>query len=160
MNDTINVTINRRGTSVVLANMLLNTGTSTMIGIALSATANGVTSSFTTLNRISTKLSATPLITPKMRPTRAFAPVTSMASQTLLQLSPSVDAIDDGAGSRNGWMSNTRTMICQVPTNNTPTINGGTSTFQIERRTLIDPPRRAHSCGRFLQRRAAPRAPR
>ena len=35
--ETIIVTISRRGTSVVLANMLLNTGTMTMIGIAFTA---------------------------------------------------------------------------------------------------------------------------
>ena len=132
MNDTINVTIKRRGTSVVLTNMLLNTGTSTMIGMALSATASGVTNSLTTLNRMSTKLSATPLTTPKTSPTSALAPVTRIASQTLLQLSPSVVPIDDGAGSRYGWMSNTCTMISQVPRNKTPTISGGTRNLQIE----------------------------
>ena len=36
------VTISRRGISDVMANMLLNTDTSTMIGIAFSATASGV----------------------------------------------------------------------------------------------------------------------
>ena len=127
MNDTMSVTISRRGTSVVLANMLLNTGTSTMIGMALSATANGVTSSLTTLNRIRTKLSPTPQSTPNSSPTNALAPVTTIASYTFGQLSSRLDQIADGDGSRNGWMSNTRTMASQVPRNSAPTMSGGTS---------------------------------
>ena len=71
-----------------------------MIGIAFSATASGVTSSLTTLKRISTKLSATPQITPNSRPTSALAPVTYMASATFDQFSVSSDQMADGAGSR------------------------------------------------------------
>ncbi len=74
MKNTISVTISRRGTSVVMANMLLNTGTSTMIGIALRAIASGVASSLAIRNRISTKLSATPTTVPRTRPTNAFCP--------------------------------------------------------------------------------------
>src|SRR5689334_20616530 len=124
MNDTIRVTISRRGTSVVLANMLLNTGTSTMIGIALSATASGVTSSLTTLKRISTKLSATPQITPNTRPTSAFAPVTYIASATFDQFSVSSDQIAEGAGRRYGSMSKILTISSHVPRNSPPTISG------------------------------------
>ena len=82
MNDTIIVTMMRRGTSVVLANMLFSTGTITMIGIAFRAMASGVTSSFATRNRISTKLRATPTTIPSTRPTNAFCPVTNIASHT------------------------------------------------------------------------------
>src|ERR1700730_9136336 len=41
------VTMSRRGTELVIANMLLNTETSTMIGTAFTAIASGLRSSFT-----------------------------------------------------------------------------------------------------------------
>ena len=68
MKNTINITIVRRGVEVVDENMLLSTGTRTMIGIALRATASGVTISSRKRNRISTNANRTPRMTPPSKP--------------------------------------------------------------------------------------------
>ena len=70
MKYTISVTIRRRGISLVAGYMFTNSETSTMIGIALSATAIGVASSLRMRNRISRNADPTPSNVPASRPTK------------------------------------------------------------------------------------------
>ena len=80
MKNTISVTIRRRGISLVAGYMLMNSETSTMIGIALRATASGVASSFRIRNRINRNAEPTPSSVPAISPTSAFLPDTKAAS--------------------------------------------------------------------------------
>ncbi len=90
------MTISRRGTSLVIANMLLNTATNTKIGMALSAIASGVTTSFSTRNRLRMKLIATPSTVPIRRPMNAFVPDTFTASQMWPRLSVNSSKMREG----------------------------------------------------------------
>ena len=110
MKYTISVTISRRGISDVIANMLLNTDTSTMIGIALRATASGVEHSLSSRNRISRKLTATPSTVPSDEPdqgvrARHGAPRPRSGRSCRVNASRSLD----GLGRKYGFQSNTLT---------------------------------------------------
>ena len=88
--------MSRRGTSLVIANMLLNTATSTKIGTALRAMDSGVTISSSSLKRSSTNDIATPRTAPAISPTSAFEPDTRMADQTRSTLSTNRSRMADG----------------------------------------------------------------
>ena len=107
MKYTISVTISRRGISDVMANMLLNTDTSTMIGIALRAMASGLSMSLSRRKRIRRKLTATPSTVPTTSPARALRPETNAASRTSSMLSTNADQMLDGLGRKYGFQSKT-----------------------------------------------------
>ena len=106
MKNTISVTIRRRGISLVDGYMLMNSDTSTMIGIALRATASGVASSLRIRNRISRNADAdAEHACRRSGPTRAFLPDTKAASLIRSKLSTNASAIALGAGRKYGLRS-------------------------------------------------------
>src|SRR5258706_7738209 len=68
------VTMSRRGIELVIANMLLNTETSTMMGTAFTATASGLNSSFTARKREAANAATRPTAVPATRPMSALVP--------------------------------------------------------------------------------------
>src|SRR6478752_4405561 len=124
----------RRGTSEVLANWLLNTDTSTMIGMALTATASGLTMSLSSRKRISRKL----IRVPSSSPTRALVPDTLVAPQMSVKLSTNACQIFDGAGRKYGFQSNNLTAASQAATNSTPNAIGGQATRTMRRNEVTE----------------------
>ena len=75
--NTMTVTTRRRGMALVVENMLLKIGASTMIGMAITADDSGISSSLAMRNRLAIMATATPATVPATMPTRALVPVTA-----------------------------------------------------------------------------------
>ena len=118
MKYTTRVTINLRGTSLVIANILLNTETSTKIGTAFSPIASGVIRSFSSRNRARRKLIDTPSTVPTSKPISAFRPETFVASQINVVFCWNSAQIADGAGRKYGWKS--KTLTASLPQDQEP----------------------------------------
>jgi hypothetical protein len=131
------VTIRRRGISLVAGYMLMNSDTSTMIGIAFSATAIGVASSLRSRKRINRNADPTPSNVPAIRPTSAFLPDTKAASLMRLKLSKNAFEIALGAGRKYGLRSNACTANSHTSRNPMPNTAGATSASRTRR--IIDP---------------------
>src|SRR5262245_39466885 len=125
MKYTTSVTISRRGTSLVTGYMLLNTATSTKIGIAFSATATGLNRSSTSRKRASRKAIPTPLPVPTSSPTNAVRPDTLVASQINDVVARNASQIAEGAGRKYGWKSKTLTAASHNTRNTAPNNSGG-----------------------------------
>jgi hypothetical protein len=145
----------------VIANIVLNTDTRTMIGIALRAMASGLSMSLSSRNRISRKLMATPRMVPTTRPMMALRPETKAASRIRPKLSTNSDHTSDGFGRKYGFHPNTTTASSQIARNATPNSTGGQVARQIRRRRAdLTGPRSQQRHRRRARGHAAPRAPR
>ena len=159
MKYTTRVTINLRGTSLVIANILLNTETSTKIGTAFSPIASGVVRSLSSRNRARRKLIDTPSTVPTSKPISAFRPETFVASQINVVFCWNSAQIAEGAGRKYGWKSKTLTAVSHKTRNPTPNTTGGHTAWKIERgeRLMAPGPRRRDRRSASL---GAPLAPR
>ncbi len=126
----------------VMPNQALKIGARATIGVALTATANGVRPSLTVRKRVERTARSTPAMMPTTSPLTAMRPVSQPACRSVGHWPVSCAHIDVGRGSRNSRIPSSRTPPSHAPRNMAPVTNGGTRARSLPALT-IRPPRHA-----------------
>ncbi len=139
---TTTVTTNLRGISVVEPNIVVKTGASATIGMALAASTTGVVNSEISRDDAASSANSTPIRNPATRPTNALPPVTEAVDAMTGSSVTTCAAIALGAGSRKAGTEAATTSSCHAARTPIPSATGA--------------PLAAVTCGPC----AAPRGPR
>ena len=107
--------------------MIVSTGASATIGIALAASTTGIVSSAISRDDAASTASTSPMRKPATRPTSALPPVTAAVDRITGNWATNCCAMASGVGSRNAGTAKATTTTCHTTRMRTPSATGAST---------------------------------